>query len=110
MLILTHRIHAWLIFEYVYGQCRYKLKQKRLGKMMKMQMTLTFQFGCRMVPLQDVPRLFFFELAHRLEGAFKIQAGMTKHPEPRNRPNKYQGVITTISGVTVNNPTYNSAP
>ena len=27
--------------------------------MMKMKMTLTFQFGCRMVPLQDVPHLFF---------------------------------------------------
>ena len=91
----------WLIFEYSYGHCRYKLKQKRLSKMMKMKMTLTFQFGCRMVPLQDVPRLFFFEVAHRLEGAFKIQAGMTKHPGPRNRPNKYQGVITNISDVTV---------
>lgn len=99
----------WLIFKYFDGHCRYKLK-KSLGKMMKMKMTLTSQFGCRVVPLQDVPHSFFFELANRLEGAFKIQAGMTKHPGPRNRPNKYQGVITNISEVTVNNPTYNSAP
>jgi len=47
------------------------------------------------------PPFVFFALAHRLEGAFKIQAGMTKHPGPRNRPNKYQGVITTISEVTL---------
>ena len=51
---------------------------------MKMKMTLTFQFGCRVVPLQDVPHSFFLcigKSAGRCFQKYKQEWQSTLDPE-----------------------------